>query len=227
DAPQLGVGVHLNGCQGRPLSKEGLALANSDGVMNSTGAGAILGCLRDPRRIGAMIAEFDAQIGWVVDHGIRPTHLDSHRHIHAFTPIHTQVVALARRHGIRFLRRHGEVLAGRHWPTAPAGARQISRMLNLFAAVNAVIGNDLRGACGTWGIAHTGRIDVPWLLRAAGEVRPGVTEIMTHPGCGDDLDASATYLLASRSLEMAALCDPVVKEAFSENAVELIHYGHL
>ena len=43
----------------------------------------------------------------------------------------------------------------------------------------------------------------------------------------DDLEPSATRLREARVLEMKALCDASVKEAFKENKVELINYGKL
>ena len=37
DAPRMGVGVHLNACQGLPLSDAGSALAGADGRMARSG----------------------------------------------------------------------------------------------------------------------------------------------------------------------------------------------
>ena len=64
-------------------------------------------------------------------------------------------------------------------------------------------------------------------MQAATALRPGVTEIMVHPGLPQGLDAGATRLLASRQVELAALCDPAVQEAFSYNGIQRIHYGQL
>jgi len=228
DFPELGVGVHLNASQGPCLSAEGRALAGDDGQMNSTAIGVILACIRRPGLIKAVRAEWDAQIRWVLDHGIRPTHLDSHRHTHAFAPARKVAIDLAGRYGIRFVRRHCEVLPGGHWPAVPMRAQAVSRLLTVLGRADSPAEPTAHATRGTWGIAHTGRITVPWLVKAAGKLRPGVTEILTHPGCsGDDLDPSMTRLLESRKAELAALCDPAVKDAFTRNAVELIHYGKL
>ena len=227
EAPSLGVGVHLNVSQGPPLSAAGEALAGGDGVMNSTAVQLLLACTRRPRLIDAIEAECEAQIRWAIDRGVRPTHLDSHRHIHAFTPVFARVARLARRYDIPFVRWHREVLAGGDWPSCPAKQRRISLLTSLFGALNAVVGPDLRATQGTWGIAHTGGIDSRWLIRAARSARPGATEIMTHPAAGRDLDASVTRLLESRRVELSALCDPAVREAFEHYGIELVHYGQL
>jgi len=225
EAPHLGVGVHLNVSQGPPLSEAGRALAGPDGRMNRT-AGAVIAASLRPCLLAAMEAEFDAQIRWALDHGLAVTHLDSHRHAHGFPPIFARVVRLARRYNIPFVRWYGERL-GRGWPAGPAKQRRVRRVLNGFSRVNALLGGGLRGTVGTWGVEHTGRIDAAWLIRAAGAAPPGALEIMTHPGLGDDLDAAATRLRESRREELAALCDPAVRDAFDKQRIERIHYGRL
>lgn len=227
--PDLGVGVHLNASQGPALSAAGRALAGPDGIMNRTATGVIAACIRHPSLLQAVEAEFDAQIRWVLDHGIVPTHLDSHRHSHAFCPIFARVVRLARRYSIPFVRWHGEHLprGGRPWPAAPAKQRRIARILNVLGWANTFIAPQLRGTLGTWGIAHTGAIDAAFLVRCAQAAPPGVTEIMTHPGLADSQDTAATRLKECRQLELHALCDAAVREEFKNQKVELIHYGKL
>lgn len=226
EAPHLGVGVHLNVSQGPPLSQAGRILADSDGIMRRSAVQVILACACRRGVLDAVEAECDAQIRWVLDRGIRPTHLDSHRHIHAFPPVFARVAALARRYHIPFVRWPREVLTGR-WPACSVKQRRVSVLVGFLAPWNAAIGPDLRATCGAWGVAHTGAIDSRWLIRAAAAVRPGATDIMTHPGLGDDLDASMTRLRESRLRELAALCDPAVRDAFRRHGVELIHYGQL
>ena len=100
-------------------------------------------------------------------------------------------------------------------------------LLNALGRRAAGLAPDLRATRGTWGVSHTGRIDAEWLIRAASRARPGVTEIMTHPGLGDDLSPAETRLLDSRRAELAALCDPAVRKAFERRGIELVHYGQL
>jgi predicted glycoside hydrolase/deacetylase ChbG (UPF0249 family) len=223
-AERLGVGVHLNLSQGPPLSREGLALAGADGQMHG---GFLPACGVRPWLLGAAGAECEAQIRWVLDHGIVPTHLDSHKHAHAFPPVFRRVAELARRYHIRFVRWYGERLAGGGWPRASFRRRVISRVLNGFAVVNARKGSDLRATSGTLGVAHVGRIDRDWLLRAAEAIGPGASEIMTHPGLADASPAYATRLTASRQTELDALCDPAVREAFRQQGITLVHYGQI
>lgn len=227
DAPRLGVGVHLNVSQGPPLTREALALADEDGVMRRTAVSVMAACVRHPRLLDTVAAECEAQIRWALDRGVVVTHLDSHRHVHGFPPIFARVAALARRYDIRFVRWHREVLAPGGWPACPPTQRCVRWLTNLCGASNALLAGSLGRARGTWGIAHTGRIDAAWLIRAAAAARPGVTEIMTHPGLPDGLDETVTRLRASRQAELGALCDPAVKDAFARHEIELVHYGQL
>ena len=217
------MGVHLNVSQGPPLSPEGRELAGPTGVMNFTAMQVILkaafahGWSRRCSRSSPLRSNG-------LDHGIRPTHLDSHRHVHAFKPVNEGVLALARHYNVPFVRRHREVLPGGGWPKPPAKQRRISRILNWLGRL---AGPDGRATLGTWGVRHTGMIGRELLVLMARRLPAGVTEIMTHPGLGAGLDTSATRLLKVREDELAALCDLAVREAFDANKVKRIHYGNL
>lgn len=226
-AGELGVGVHLNCSQGPPLSREGEALAGADGQMRFSAAGFLAACIVRPWMVKAAAAEWEAQIRWVLDHGVKPTHLDSHRHAHGWPPLFGRVAEMARRYHVRFVRWYGERLSGGGWPQAPMRGRAVSWALNVLASRHAAVGCDLRATVGTWGVAHTGRIDRAWLLRAAEAVGEGVTEIMTHPGLGEAGAGYGSRLGESRPRELEALCDPAVREAFEDGGIERVHYGQL
>jgi predicted glycoside hydrolase/deacetylase ChbG (UPF0249 family) len=196
--------------------------------MNNTAAQVIIRCFKSHDVRLAVKAEFDAQIRWVLDHGLRPTHLDTHRHAHAFGSILADVCELARHYNIRFVRRLGERLPGGGWPIAPSRNSRARIMVNVAAFLAGHGRREAtRATLGTWGIAHTGAIDRQWLILAAQRLPAGVTEIMTHPGLLGGLDPSATRLIESRQTELEALCDPAVRDAIEQNNVKLIHYGQI
>lgn len=227
DTPTLGVGVHLNACQGPPLSREGSALADDDGRMRRSGSQLILACIRRPGLLDAVAAEFEAQIRWLLDRGIKVTHLDSHRHVHAWPGIFSRVADLASRYDVRFVRRLVEKLPRAQWPPSPAKQRRTRWILNRLSLAAPAASRRLIATRGTWGIAHTGLITTAYLMCVAGAAAPGVTEIMTHPGQGDDVAASVTRLTEARQAELAALCDGSVRQAFEDSGIELTHYGCL
>ena len=235
ETPGFGVGVHLNACQGPPLSAMGLeVLAGPDGLMRSTAMRIVWRSVSRPHLLWAIAAEFDAQIRWCLERGLRPTHADTHRHLHyavagryCIPGVFHIVAGLCRRYDIRFVRRLRERLPRDLMRTAPAKQRLISRALTLQDWWNRRWAGSLFVTEGTLGIAHTGLIDAAWLIRAAQAVRQGVTEIMVHPGLPDGLDPAQTRLLESRQMELAALCDPAVRAAFASQGIQLVHYGQI
>ena len=195
--------------------------------MNFTGPSLIARCICRPRSIKTILAEFEAQIRWVLDHGIRATHMDSHRHVHAFWPLFAGVARLANQYGIPYIRRPSERLGGSGWPRPPRKQARTALLLRAMCAINSNAGRTLCPARGTWGISHTGLISEAWLVHAAEVVPEGITEIITHPGFVHDLDVRETRLIGSRRMELDALCSPAVREAFSRRKLELVHYGQL
>ncbi len=227
--PSLGVGVHLNACQGPALSKQGReVLADQNGVMNSSGDAIIKGCLLHGRRfLPAIEAEFAAQIERALSLGLKPTHMDSHRHVHGWPAVFRLVLGLCRRYDIPHVRRHAEHLAAGAFEPTSAKRRRLSCVLNWLGRGNARRGGDLVGTTGTLGVAHTGHIDVAYLLSAIDGLTAGATEIMVHPGYAEDVPHGQTRLRESRRAELDALCDERVKERIRLRGVQLIHYGQL
>ena len=80
--------------------------------------------------------ELREQVRRIVDAGIRPTHLDSHRHLHAFSPFFVRVVKLAKRYDIPFIRWPYEDLPGSGWPAAGFSVRCLGWWLNRFCDLN-------------------------------------------------------------------------------------------
>jgi predicted glycoside hydrolase/deacetylase ChbG (UPF0249 family) len=101
-APRLGVGVHLNLTEGKPVAPA----SSIPSLVNSQGCFA-----RKPGRLWrAMILgrvctvdiekELRAQIEKVLAAGIVPTQLDSHKHVHALPVLGRMTTRLARQYGI-------------------------------------------------------------------------------------------------------------------------------
>lgn len=83
--PNLGLGIHLNICQGRPLlpACEVAELVDSSGNFYSPRemAGRLW---RWQVSSGAIEQEFRAQIQWMKARGASPSHADSHHHMHLY-----------------------------------------------------------------------------------------------------------------------------------------------
>jgi predicted glycoside hydrolase/deacetylase ChbG (UPF0249 family) len=107
---------------------------------------------------------------------------------------------------------------------------------SVLAAMAARLGVPLRGACrhirytgAFYGQTPDGRA-VPEattpgaLLRTLSGLPPGITELGCHPGYADDLD---TMYRAERAAEVAALCDPGVRQALDRLGIRLVSFTAL
>jgi len=66
------------------------------------------------------------------------------------------------------------------------------------------------------------------VARIAGNLEPGINELMIHPGILDtDLRQQKTRLLRSREVEKDLLLSEAVKRAFDDNGIVLSHFGEV
>jgi predicted glycoside hydrolase/deacetylase ChbG (UPF0249 family) len=227
----LGVGVHLNACQGPAMSAPGRSvLAGEAGLMRWSGMKLISRCaVRPGKYLPAIAAEFDAQMRWCADRGLVPTHADSHRHIHAWPGVFEIVTALCRQYGIRHVRRHRERLPP-HLPRGPLKQRLLSRAINRLARRGQWDQPRAAGGLlitrGTWGLTHTGWLDAELLAAMIAALPGGLMELMVHPGYADNLSPEWTRLRQSRRRELEALCDERVLQAVQQRQVRLVTYAN-
>lgn len=103
--PRLGVGAHLNITAGQPIlpPQKVPTLVDSNGRFH--GAAAMSRRLWQWRAAGDEIeAEFRAQIRWMKDRGVTPTHADSHQHMHIYPAAVGPFVRTLAAEGIRCTR---------------------------------------------------------------------------------------------------------------------------
>lgn len=97
------IGVHLNLSSGYPLSdpiRRCSRLCDETGMFRSRRTRLRLS--KEERL--AVETELAAQIAACLDRGLRPTHLDSHHHVHTEWAIGAAAITVARRYGIKAIR---------------------------------------------------------------------------------------------------------------------------
>src|SRR5947209_10797608 len=99
----LGVGLHLNLTAGEPVS-EGTALVDAHTGRFHGLAGLVTRALTGRIDPDCVAEECGAQLARLRAAGVRVTHIDSHRHVHALPGVWAPVVAIARAHGVAFVR---------------------------------------------------------------------------------------------------------------------------
>ena len=174
--------------------------------------------------------ELQAQVRRVLDAGLEPTHLDTHKHTHLLPPVLEAVAQLSEEYKIPWVRRPFD------FPLTPAGPRvtwakrATSKSLGIvrghFARVLARHG--CRSTDHFAGFQITGHYAAADLVRLIRVLPEGSTEFMCHPGiCGDELRGARTRLKDSREQELRALTSPEVRAALTESGVELVSYRGL
>lgn len=193
DNPGLAVGLHLNLTYGRPLSGRVPSLTDR--------TGAFVGSPRFVRERGEsreIRAEFRAQAERFLAAGLRPSHLDTHHHLHGSERILDLVAELARALGVTIRCLDARTLAARGLAPCARFVRSIGRG---------------KGA---------GR-----LLRILADLPAGLTEISCHPGFVDAELRSLSRLCEGRERELEVLIDPRVRAAVAANGITLTNYRAL
>ncbi len=240
EAPKLGVGVHLNLTDGRPICDPSAvpSLVNEGGRFFGGLAVLARRILLGRVRFAEVERELGAQIEKVRNAGVPITHLDGHKHAHMLPGVFPIVVSLARACGIRGVRAAVErpaVLGGllrRHPGAATAIVKQWLRARALgWLAMGAQKQAWQAGlACPMYffGITETGFLDAVELEAMLRNLPEGTSELMCHPGYADGaLREASTRLVAEREQELVALTRPETRKLVAALGIELIDYRWL
>jgi chitin disaccharide deacetylase len=217
--PGLDVGCHLVLVGGRSLARVGHDLPKDVPELLKRLA---------LRRISPY-EELRAQVEKIAAAGIRPTHLDTHKHTHLTFPVLDAVARLSEEFRIPWVRRPFDFPLSGGSPT-PRGRRIISRSLNVLRTQfhKRLSARGCRTTDYFAGFQLTGYLRVEELVDLIRVLPEGLTEFMCHPGyCGEELRSARTRLKESRERELEALVSEEVVAAVRENSVELVRYRDL
>jgi len=210
--PSLDVGVHLVMVQGRSVLDPSRNMPRTVPEL----AGALL------RRELPVYEEARAQVRRIVAAGIRPSHIDTHKHTHLLPPVLDALGRVAREFGIPWVRRPFDFGVDR---TAQVTKQAVALGMRLMAPK---FGRSLEGLRTTdyfTGFQITGRLDSRSLIATLERLPDGLTEFMCHPGrLGAELRAASTRLKESRERELAALVSPETRRVVEQRGIQLVNY---
>ena len=212
--PTLGIGVHLTLVDGAPmhLPDRVPTLLRDDGRLYSSWKPFIVACLMGRISMGEVELELTGQIERVIDEGIRPTHLDAHKHVHMYPPVFAIVTRLAEHFRIPVVRVPYE------GTLADVPLALWSYQDYRIAASHGIRSPQFIGR------AMTGTMTAGSLTTALRQLGPGHTELMVHPGYVDDaLRQMPTRLLQSRSEEAALLTSQEIAGVLAAERIRLVH----
>ena len=215
--PTLDIGCHMVLVSGRSVVDGGALPATVGEMMRAI----VMGHLRP-------YAELRAQARRIFDAGIRPVHVDTHKHTHLFPPVLDAVARVAEEFDIPWVRHPFDFP---NQPGAiPAKKRLVSRGIGVMRGhFRAVLGRRGRRSTDHFaGFQITGRFGATEVVQLIERLPEGSTEFMVHPGiCTGELRAAGTRLKESRAEELRALTAPEVREALERCHVRLARYGEL
>jgi hopanoid biosynthesis associated protein HpnK len=230
--PSLGVGCHLTLVDGRPTLPPARvpSLIEGDGRFRRSWKPFIVSCLMGRVSLPEVEQELAAQIDRVRSAGLTLTHLDAHKHVHAYPPIFAIVTRLAKRFRIPVVRVPFE-----RWPIASSNGpqqRTVRRQALLNAAMLPWAWRDYRNAARAGirtphfiGRSHTGVLSAHALTAMLQDLPPGVTELMVHPGYVDEtLEGLNTRLLDARADEVDLLTNPNTFDLLISQRIGLIRH---
>jgi chitin disaccharide deacetylase len=172
--------------------------------------------------------ELAAQVRRIIDAGLRPTHLDTHKHTHLLPPVLDAVARISQEYSIPWVRRPFDFplqASSIGWARRTVSAA-LGRVRGRFAPV--LKRHGCRFTDHFAGFQITGNYNAAELSALIRALPEGVTEFMCHPGhCTGELRAAHTRLKESREEELSALTSREVRDALSDAAVELVSYREL
>jgi chitin disaccharide deacetylase len=235
--PKLGVGVHLALVGAHAVAQRSQVgpLANENGDLPRTVSELLRKSATGVVSRQQIELEMRAQVERVLANGIRPTHLDTHKHTHMYPPVMKSLTNVARDYQIPGVRMPFENLLGlvRRFGgmrLAPLGRSTfvLTVQANRSYFRRYARANHLRTPDHFFGFAATGRLARDGVLRILRNLPEGTSELVCHPGINDsDLEAQATRLKKERETELAALTDPDVKKEIAQQGICLISYREL
>ncbi|GGA49166.1 carbohydrate deacetylase [Kroppenstedtia guangzhouensis] len=191
--PELGVGIHLVLTCGSPLCKDVPSLVDDQGVFRSRRE---LEKVAEPDHIER---ELTRQVEAFFSLGLKPTHLDSHHHVHSHGKVAPIVLKLAKQYRLPIRKVSDDPLHSTN--------REV-RTTDLFLS-------DFYGD----GVTKNGFLQV---LERGAAVE--TAEIMCHPAYLDhNLLTGSSYSLP-RAKELVILTDPEIKDWIRTQGLKLISY---
>jgi chitin disaccharide deacetylase len=227
ERPALGVGLHISLVGESPLSDPALCSPLvEDHSLPGSYTGLVRRLLTNRRALAAAKVEIEKQFECALGTGMRFTHVDSHQHLHVMPGLIEHVLKLARESGIGVVRCALEIAGLGPGGLTPRGIQlAILRMLSRRAR-RLILASGLRTSDYFWGLGASGQLNTRNLNQVLHLIRPGVNELMCHPGLPDEATRARYGEWGYRwEDEVRALTDSAVMARLSESGARLASFA--
>ena len=233
--PKLGVGIHLRLCDGLPVlpPREVQSLINQEGKFYSI---AELKHRLWRRKVlrSEIQEEFRAQIRWMKERGVIPTHADSHHHIHVHPFVAVPFREALAAEGIRRARPACQQCSPRNGVVAGAHGGPLYRRVLLKSYLDilqrtvfrSLESPDYRLAAHPRYRGKSELLGESWRA-ALQSLPPGTYELECHPGLSETGFSETDNWRHRREEELRLLTDPGLRLLMEENGIERISYADL
>jgi predicted glycoside hydrolase/deacetylase ChbG (UPF0249 family) len=229
------VGVHLNICQGRPISaaRDVATLVDASGNFHAPGL-MVRKLWRWQVSSRDLELEFLAQINWMKNRGLEPTHADSHHHMHIYP---AAAAAFARAIGAEGIR---NIRAPRcsSWPKkggigGPHQGGVVRRLLvqSYRSTLQSTLFRKFDSANSRISFSSEARRDSANLkshwIATFEHLPEGIFEFACHPGLDERGFSERDPIHFQRERELQLLTDPELRAMIVRNGIALISYRQL
>ncbi|MBI5049310.1 MAG: hopanoid biosynthesis-associated protein HpnK [Nitrospirae bacterium] len=223
----LDVGIHLTLMEGKPVSEgsQVQSLINKEGYFPKNYINFSLKYFCSKISLNDIETELRAQIEKFLGAGLKPTHVNSHNHVHMFPGIIDVVIRLMKQYGIKFIRIPVEPVISLRDRFSFNAVAKLFLVALARTARHKILNYGLRTTDFFEGLFISGRLSRKNLIEVLGHIKPGVTELMCHPGYVDAelLDLHPWNYNWDKELE--ALCDEEVKKKVESLGIKLAGFG--
>lgn len=191
--PELGVGIHFVLTAGKPLSDGVESLVDKDGTFTKFEEIAEKAKSEDIKK------ELECQLNKFLSYGIKPTHIDTHHHVHRIGKVFEVIKEIAIKNNlpVRLIEEFDSSMY--------EGIKSTSKFSESFYEKDMITEDRL--------------------IRLLDEYKDFESvEIMAHPGYLDQNILNRTSYAIERTMELQTLVSRKVKEYIKEKNIELINF---
>jgi len=221
--PGLNIGIHLTLVGEKPVSSRDKigSLLEPDGALYRNHRAFLLKYFSKKIKLDEISHEFECQIKKILDTGVKVNHMDSHQHLHMLPGIFELSIGLAKKYGIKNIRitRQNYLTIGSFREFALVAMNSLS----LKQHKKKLSASDICFTSNFWGFKKGGLIKEKDLLSFFDRIKPGITEIMCHPGYSDqEYMRKYSFWGYNPDEELKALTSQNVKNKLKDKGIELI-----
>lgn len=229
--PGLCLGLHLTLIQGRPVlpPRQVPSLCRAAGEFRRSPVGTGFWYFFSSRARREIRAEAVAQIERLLSWGLKPWFINGHLNLHLHPAIWPLVVELAREYQIPAVRLAFEELRlnlqlDRRRPVGKILQALIFSWLSRRAlrTIGALRYNDH-----LFGLLNAGHLTEDYLVGLLPYLKPGVTEIYSHPAAVPETEQPRWPPRYQHRRELAALLSPRLRMKLAQENIKLISYREL